>query len=169
LAIAKRGGVAGEAQETFLMVVRAVFGAMMFAALVGAGTRAGDEFATGVLFDAARGDVYSLITEFAELDAYGLVDLGPGLLVVIGLLGEISMLIQLVMLDVRQALLIVVVAVLPIVAAASGTGPGSQGYKRLLAWSLAFVLWKLIGALVYVVAFTVAGHDHDAPNWCCWG
>ncbi|WP_280426677.1 hypothetical protein [Nocardia carnea] len=165
LALAKRGGVASEAQESFLMLARAVFGAMTFAAVIAAATRAGDEFATWVILDATRGDVTALLIEMAEFDILeGGSGLGTGTALIVGLLGLISTLVQLVMLVIRQALLIVVVAVLPIAAAASGTGPGSQGFKRLLAWSLAFVLWKPTGALIYALAFTVAGDDHQDPQ-----
>ncbi|WP_157171121.1 hypothetical protein [Nocardia araoensis] len=164
LALAKRGGVAGEAQETFLMLARAVFASMAFAAIITTGTRAGDAFAEWVLFDASRGDAYEIVAEVAEFEFETKSGLGFGTYLVLFLIGIISMLIQLVMLVLRQALLIVVVAVLPIVAAASGTGPGSQTYKRLLSWSLAFVLWKPVGALVYAIAFTVAGRDQQDPQ-----
>ncbi|MGY2087910.1 MULTISPECIES: hypothetical protein [Nocardia] len=164
LALAKRGGVAGEAQESFLMMARAVFTSMAFAAIVTTGTRAGDAFGEWVLFDAARGDAYNIVAELAEFELETKSGLGIGTYLVLFLLGIISMLIQLVMLVLRQALLIVVVAVIPIAAAASGTGPGSQAYKRLLSWSLAFVLWKPVGALVYAIAFTVAGRDQQDPQ-----
>ncbi|MGY1898406.1 hypothetical protein [Nocardia gipuzkoensis] len=164
LALAKRGGVAGEAQESFLMLARAVFASMAFAAIITTGTRAGDAFAEWVLFDASRGDAHNIVAEVAEFEFETKSGLGAGTYLVLFLLGIISMLIQLVMLVLRQALLIVVVAVLPIVAAASGTGPGSQAYKRLLSWSLAFVLWKPVGALVYAIAFTVAGRDQQDPQ-----
>ncbi|MBF6326628.1 hypothetical protein IU451_29450 [Nocardia cyriacigeorgica] len=159
LAMAKRGGVAGEAQESFLMLARAVFGAMTFAAVVTAGTQSGDAFANWVLDDAAGPDRTGTVERILAFGEQTRVALGPGALLTIGLLGLISMLVQLVMLVVRQALLILVVAVLPIAAAASGTGPGSQSYKKLLAWTLAFVLWKPVGSLVYAVAFTVIGND----------
>ncbi|MET8779000.1 hypothetical protein ABZV58_28690 [Nocardia sp. NPDC004654] len=169
LALAKRGGTAGEAQETFLMLARAVFASMTFAAVITAGTRAGDGFAEWVIFDASRGDMHGAVAELVEFDLESRSGLGTGVLLVLFLLGIISTLIQLVMLVIRQALLILVVAVLPIAAAASGTGPGSQAYKRLLAWSLAFVLWKPVGALVYAIAFTVAGRDQQDPQMVLLG
>lgn len=159
MALAKRGAVAGEAQESFLMLGRAVFASMAFAAMITAGTRAGDAFANWVLVDAGGGDLTQVVTLLLEFDEQTRSQVGRGVLLVVGLLGTISMLIQLVMLVVRQALLIVVVAVIPLAAAASGTGPGSQGYKKLLSWSLAFVLWKPVGALVYAIAFTVIGEE----------
>ncbi|MEV6140487.1 hypothetical protein AB0L63_31495 [Nocardia sp. NPDC051990] len=164
LALAKRGGVAGEAQESFLMLARAVFASMAVAAIITAGTRAGDGFAEWVLFDASRGDAHNIVAALAQFDLEHQSGLGTGVLLVLFLLGIISMLIQLVMLVLRQALLILVVAAIPIAAAASGTGPGSQAYKRLLSWSLAYVLWKPVGSLVYAIAFTVAGRDQKDPQ-----
>lgn len=162
LAVAKRGGVAGEAQESFLMLARAVFASMAFAAVITAGTRAGDAFAEWVLFDASSGDVVGTVARLTTFDAQTQSGLGTGVLLLVALFGGISMLVQLVMLVVRQALLILVVAVIPMAAAASGTGPGEQSYKKLLSWSLAFVLWKPVGALVYAIAFTVIGTEDQA-------
>ncbi|MEU2258105.1 hypothetical protein ABZ540_33585 [Nocardia xishanensis] len=159
LALAKRGGLAGEAQESFLMLARAVIASMSFAAVIAAGTRAGDAFANWVIFDASSGDWAGVVNRLTDFDAETRSGLGTGVLLLVGLLGLISTLIQLVMLVIRQALLIVVVAVIPMAAAASGTGPGSQAYKRLLAWALAFVLWKPVGALVYAIAFAVIGNE----------
>ncbi|MEU7219740.1 hypothetical protein [Nocardia iowensis] len=164
LAMAKRGGTAGEAQESFLMLARAVFASMTVAAVITAGTRAGDRFAAWVISDASRGDLNSAVGNLIEFDLKQGSSLGSGLLLVLFLLGIISTLVQVVMLVIRQALLILVVAVLPIAAAASGTGPGSQSYKKLLSWSLAFMLWKPVGALVYALAFTVAGRDPQDPQ-----
>ncbi|MFC8529196.1 hypothetical protein [Nocardia sp. NPDC057227] len=166
LAMAKRAALAGEAQESVLMLARAVFTSMGFAAVVTVGTRAGDAFSDWVLTDVTRGDWARAIEHAIDLNTVsGPAQLGTGVLLVIGLLGTISALAQLVMLVVRQALLIVVVAVIPLAAAAAGTGPGSQAYKRLLGWALAFVLYKPVGALVYAIALTViGGQDQQDPQ-----
>ncbi|MGW4369202.1 hypothetical protein ACWEKT_26505 [Nocardia takedensis] len=163
LALAKRGGLAGEAQESFLMLVRASFTSMAFAVLVTTGTRAGDAFSEWVIFTSTDGDWTGVVDRLVDFDKETGDGLGTGLLFVLAVLGLISTLIQLVMLVIRQALLILVVAVIPLAAAASGTGPGSQSYKRLLSWALAFVLYKPVGALVYAIAFTVIG-DEDQTD-----
>ncbi|MFB7718218.1 hypothetical protein [Nocardia sp. NPDC056100] len=159
LAMAKRGGVAGEAQESFLIFARAVFASMMFAALITTGTKAGDAFSNWVIFDATRGDLDGALSRLVDSDMRSGNGFGSGIMLVLSILGIISLLVQLVMLVMRQAVLIVVVAAIPMAAAAAGTGPGSQAYKRMLAWALAFVLWKPVGALVYAIAFTAAGND----------
>ncbi|MBF6325879.1 hypothetical protein [Nocardia cyriacigeorgica] len=161
LALARRGETIGEAQESFVMLARATFGAMAFAAVITAGSRAGDGFADWVLHDASNSDQQGVVEGLMILNAETLSGLGTGLLLIVALLGVISMLVQLVMLVVRQALLILVVAVIPLAAAATGTGPGSQAYKKLLSWALAFVLFKPVGALVYAVAFTVVGGEEQ--------
>ncbi|MFE3795775.1 hypothetical protein KHQ06_24465 [Nocardia tengchongensis] len=157
LAMAKRGGVAGEAQESFLVFARAIFASMMFSALITMGTKAGDAFSNWVIFDATRGDLNSAVSGLVDFDLRHNGGLGSALLLLLGIFGVISMLAQLVMLVVRQAVLILVVAAFPLAASAAGTGPGSQAYKRMLSWALAFVLWKPVGALVYAIAFTAAG------------
>ncbi|OXR40048.1 hypothetical protein B7C42_07893 [Nocardia cerradoensis] len=157
LAMAKRGGVAGEAQESFLMFARAVFASMMFSALITTGTKAGDAFSDWVINDATGGDLHGAVERLVDNNLRDHSNLGSGVLLVLAILGLISMLVQLAMLVIRQAVLILVVAAIPLAAAAAGTGPGSQAYKRMLSWSLAFVLWKPVGALVYAIAFTAAG------------
>ncbi|MEV0759424.1 hypothetical protein AB0I43_04210, partial [Nocardia sp. NPDC050435] len=164
LALAKRGGLAGEAQESFMTFAKAVFASAMFAGVVAAGTRAGDEFSNWVLYDVTEADAPGVITRLEGFDLRHGTSLGTGLLLILAVLGILSALVQLVMLVVRQALLILVVAAIPIAAAASGMGPGSQGYKKMLAWALAFVLWKPVGALVYAIAFTAAGAPTQEPQ-----
>ncbi|TQM32680.1 hypothetical protein [Nocardia bhagyanarayanae] len=162
LTLAQRGGLAGEAQETVLMLARAILASMAFATVITAGTRAGDAFAEWVIYDVTSSDVEAFGTGFVRGFLAATGGMNPGALFLLFAACAISMLVQLVMLVVRQALLIVVVAVLPIAAASSGTGPGSQAYKRLLAWSLAAVLWKPVGSLVYAMAFTAAGDPQDS-------
>lgn len=161
MAVAKRGGLAGEAQESFLMFARAVFASMMFSALITAGTKAGDAFSNWVIFDATRGDLDSAVGRIVDVEMRTTTGLGAGIGLILFILGLISMLVQLVMLILRQVILILVVAAIPLAAAAAGTGPGSQAYKRMVAWGLAFVLWKPVGALVYAIAFTAAGNENQ--------
>ncbi|MET9491169.1 hypothetical protein [Nocardia sp. NPDC006630] len=164
LAMAKRGGVAGEAQESFLIFARAVFASMLFSALITTGTKAGDAFSNWVIFDATRGDLDGAVSKLVDFDLSHDSGLGSGVGLLLGILGLISMLVQLVMLVIRQAVLILVVAAIPLAAAAAGTGPGSQAYKRMLSWALAFVLWKPVGALVYAIAFTAAGSSNGGQQ-----
>ncbi|WP_433600348.1 hypothetical protein ACQPXH_00295 [Nocardia sp. CA-135953] len=177
LMMAKRGGLPGqiglaaETQESFLTFARAVFASWMFAAVITAGTRAGDSFSTWVLLDITHNDAVNVLHNMVSFDS--LVDrdggLGLGAMFILGTIGFIGALIQVILLVIRQALLIVVVALLPVAASAAGTGPGSGAYKRLLTWSIAFVLFKPVGALVYVVAFAAAGTPGNDPQMALLG
>ena len=155
LALARRGALAGEVQETFLAFARAVFASWMFAAVITAATRAGDAFSDWVIGDATHGQATAMLTRMLDHAAFAPV--GTAGMFILCLIGFIGALLQLALLVVRQALLIVVVGAIPIAAAAAGTGPGSQAYKKLIAWSIAFALFKPVGALVYLIAFEAAG------------
>ncbi|KZM71624.1 hypothetical protein [Nocardia terpenica] len=158
LALAKRGALAGEVQESFMAFARAVFASWMFAAVITMATRAGDEFSNWLITDAAHGDPSSALSHLVEFSALtSKTGLGMTGMFILGLIGFIGALLQLALLVIRQALLIVVVAVIPIAASAAGTGPGSQAYKRLIGWAVAFALFKPVGAIVYLVAFSAAG------------
>ncbi|NQE91097.1 hypothetical protein [Nocardia terpenica] len=157
LAVAKRGAVAGEAQESFLIFSRAVMASMLLGAVITTGTKCGDAFSTWVIDHGAGADVRGVTDRLFDVAVLTAGGLGTGVMLVLGFLGTISALIQLVMLVVREAFLILVVAALPLSAAAAGTGPGSQAYQRMLQWALALVLWKPVGALVYAIAFSAAG------------
>ena len=65
---------------------------------------------------------------------------------------------------VRQAMLIVVVAVLPVAAAAGGTQVGQQSYHKLTAWIIAFLLFKPVAALAYGIAFLSASQGRVQPG-----
>ncbi|MBF6154451.1 hypothetical protein IU493_19630 [Nocardia terpenica] len=158
LALAKRGALAGEVQESFMAFARAVFASWMFAAVITMATRAGDEFSNWLITDAAHGDPSSALSHLVEFSALtSKTGLGMTGMFILGLIGFVGALLQLALLVIRQALLIVVVAVIPIAASAAGTGPGSQAYKRLIGWAVAFALFKPVGAIVYLVAFSAAG------------
>ncbi|KZM75480.1 hypothetical protein AWN90_19050 [Nocardia terpenica] len=155
LALARRGALAGEVQESFMAFARAVFASWMFAAVITAATKAGDAFSDWVISDATHGQAtatLSLMMGHATFDP-----LGTAAMFILCLIGFIGALLQLALLVVRQALLIVVVGAIPIAAAAAGTGPGSQAYKKLIAWAIAFALFKPVGAIVYLIAFEAAG------------
>jgi hypothetical protein len=49
-------------------------------------------------------------------------------------------------------LLVVITAALPIAGAAGGTKIGSQAYEKMIAWTLAFLLFKPVGSFVIGVA-----------------
>ncbi|MET9490028.1 hypothetical protein [Nocardia sp. NPDC006630] len=155
LAMAHRSGAAAEATETFRVLARSVFASAIFSTVLVLGTQAGDAFSDWVINAATNNDAKGTLEAIVQTQVF--TALSPGLVFVIVLIGMIGALAQAVFAVVREALLVVVVGILPLAAASSGTHTGKGFYEKLTAWSLAFVLYKPIAALVYMVAFKMAG------------
>ncbi len=166
LAQARAHAAAEEATETFRVLFRTVVASTMWATLLVIGTRASDAFAEWVIDDATGGNARGIAEAMIQTQA--LTFFSPGLVLIFAVVGLLSALLQILLALIRQGLLVVVAGVLPLAAAASGTQAGKQFHHKLLLWSVAFVLYKPIAALAYMIAFTVAGNNNrivtgDAP------
>ncbi|MBL1080076.1 hypothetical protein JK358_37335 [Nocardia sp. 2] len=157
LAMAHRSGAAEQATETTRTLGRAIFASAMFSTILTLGTQGGDRFAEWVI-DESTGHNARGVAE-AMLHTSVLTAFSPGLVFIVALLGLLGAVMQAVFALVREALLVVVVGVLPLAAASSGTHIGRGFHDRLLAWSIAFVLYKPVAALIYMIAFTTAGRS----------
>ncbi|MFI6866450.1 hypothetical protein [Nocardia sp. NPDC050406] len=162
LAEARRGAAMSEAAESFRMFARVIFSSWMLGAVIVAGTQASDKFSEWVINDATDGNAKNLaelMVKTAKLQAFS-----PGLVLIIAIVGLLGALAQIVLAIVRQGLLIVAAGVLPLAAAASGTNTGKQSYPRLIAWIIAFMLYKPVAAIVYMIAFSTAGHVDELTS-----
>ncbi|GAA2427078.1 hypothetical protein GCM10010191_44800 [Actinomadura vinacea] len=65
----------------------------------------------------------------------------------------ISSMIQFALMMFRNAIIVVLVGVAPLLAAARFTSHGNQAYKKALAWTFAFSFYKPIAATIYAGAF----------------
>ncbi len=156
LAEARRGAAMNEAAESFRMFTRVVFSSWMLGAVIVAGTQASDRFSEWIINDSTNGnakDLAELMVKTSKLQAFS-----PGLVLIIAIVGVLGALAQIVLAIVRQGLLIIAAGVLPLAAAASGMNIGKQSYQKLIGWIIAFMLWKPVAAIVYMIAFTTAGH-----------
>ncbi|MEV0707170.1 MULTISPECIES: hypothetical protein [Nocardia] len=156
LAEARRGAAVSEAAESFRMFARVVFSSWMLGAIIVAGTQASDRFSEWVITDATNGnakDLAELMVKTSKLQAFS-----PGLVLIIAIVGLLGALAQIVLAIVRQGLLLVAAGVLPLAAAASGMNTGKQSYQKLIGWIIAFMLYKPVAAIVYMIAFMTAGH-----------
>lgn len=162
LAEARRGGAMQEAAESFRMFTRVVFSSWMLGAVIVAGTVASDRFAEWIIQDSTDGNARNmaeLMVKTSKLQAFS-----PGLVLIIAIVGLLGALAQIVLAIVRQGLLVIAAGVLPLAAAASGMSTGKQSYQKLVGWIIAFMLWKPVAAIVYMIAFTTAGHvDEMTP------
>ncbi|UGT63285.1 hypothetical protein [Nocardia asteroides] len=156
LAAARRGAAVSEAAESFRMFARVVFSSWMLGAVIVAGTQASDRFADWLIQDATNGnakDMAELMVKTSKLQAFS-----PGLVLIIAIVGLLGALAQIVLAIVRQGLLIIAAGVLPLAAASSGMDLGKSSYQKLVGWIIAFMLYKPVAAIVYMIAFTTAGH-----------
>jgi len=74
-------------------------------------------------------------------------------IIIIGLLSVLASVIQVVLMVMRSAMLILLTSVQPLAAAATNTEMGKQWFKKLVAWTLAFILYKPVASIVYALAF----------------
>lgn len=158
LIMARRNAVMNAAEESFMGLAKAVFGAWMFGGVLTACTAGSDALANWMLTKGMQGNE-NLIRNLASAN---LVAMGSGLIVVVAICGILGGILQAVLLVGRQAMLAVVVATIPVVGSFGGTQTGKAAFGRLIQWTIALLLWKPVAALVYWVAFKMAAHPGTA-------
>lgn len=147
-------------EELFMVHLRVVIANSALAAFIAAGAEAGDAFSDWILSESAGADGKGAIEKLLAVDSFSEVAGFFVLLVaIIGILGAAMQMIFVVM---REVVLLFAVAALPIAAAASGMAAGTSSWDRLLKWTIAFLLFKPVGALLYAIAFW-AGNDAEDP------
>ncbi|TSD94827.1 hypothetical protein FOS14_19485 [Skermania sp. ID1734] len=158
----RQTSIVDEAEEGFKILFRAALATAVMPLVLTVGGQISDGISEWLVSEAIGGAGNGQVIEnFLHLDVLG-SGVGTAGLIVLGLVGFLGALLQLAFLVVRQAMLLLVVAALPVAASFSGTGPGSQAYQKLIGWSVAFLLFKPVGALCYFIAFKAAGSE--SPN-----
>lgn len=84
---------------------------------------------------------------------------GVFILIVLGLIGLIASLVQIVLMVVRSGMLVILAGILPTTAAFTNTEMGRQWFQKAVGWTIAFILYKPAAAIVYSVAFLLMGHN----------
>ncbi|MFD4184153.1 hypothetical protein ACFWPB_24160, partial [Rhodococcus sp. NPDC058514] len=147
LALARSGAIRDTSEEGFKQLARATVIAGALSGLVVLGTRLSDGIAEWFLNGTVGSDPEALAEAMVQVALVA----GPGgvaLLFVIGVIGILGGLFMAFLLLMRQGLLVLAVAALPIAATAGGTKIGSTAYEKMLAWVLALLLFKPVGAFV---------------------
>lgn len=130
-----------------VMVVVTGCGGLVVASLIQAGDAAAPWFV-----ERAYGADYSAGT--ATLITAGMLQgTGQAMGLVMGLLALIASLFQIAFMFVRGALLIVLMAMLPTIAAGTATESGMLRFKRVCAWIFACVIYKPVAAIIYAIGF----------------
>ena len=79
--------------------------------------------------------------------------------IVLGIIAFLATVIQIMLMLVRGGMLVLLVGTFPFVAAFSNTEMGLQWFRKASAWLIAFALYKPAAAVVYAVAFDLAGQQ----------
>ena len=155
----RKRSIAEDAEDGFKLAIRALLATAAIPLMLTTGGQISDGISNWLIGDAinAGGNNGDIIKNFLKINLLTGGGLGTAALGIFALVGFLGAIMQLILLVVREAMLLLVVAALPIAASFSGTGPGSQSYQRLITWSVAFLLFKPVGALTYFIAFKAAG------------
>jgi type IV secretion system protein TrbL len=78
---------------------------------------------------------------------------GVFILIILGLVGLLASLVQIVLMIVRGGMLVILAGILPTTAAFTNTEMGRQWFQKAVGWTIAFILYKPAAAVVYAVAF----------------
>jgi hypothetical protein len=89
----------------------------------------------------------------------GQTGVGVFILIVLGTIGLIASLVQIVLMVVRSGMLVILAGILPTTAAFTNTEMGKQWFQKAIGWTIAFILYKPAAAIVYSVAFLLMGHN----------
>ncbi|MDQ0823797.1 type IV secretion system protein TrbL [Arthrobacter sp. V1I7] len=82
---------------------------------------------------------------------------GVFILIILGLVGLLASLVQIVLMIVRGGMLVILAGILPTTAAFTNTEMGRQWFQKAVGWTIAFILYKPAAAVVYAVAFKLMG------------
>ncbi|MFI9724536.1 hypothetical protein ACIHFE_33740 [Streptomyces sp. NPDC052396] len=167
LAWERRGEPAKEALQG---LVRLVIVTGCSVAAVTLATEFGDYFSTWILEKALKVDASGgtnltdtgasqFSTAMKNLAVLSTSGLAAFLVIVMGLFGIISCIIQLILMLVRYAMLGLLVGTLPVAASLSGTENGKSMYKKAVGWLIAFVLYKPVAATIYAYAIVSMKQD----------
>ena len=151
-----------QGQESMAMVkgiTRAVFIASGFSVFITLATRFSDNLSVWWMSEMVDPEE---LANFAEkIVKLSLSPLAGALVFIVGLLGLLAAIVQVAIIIIRNALLVVVVAVMPLAAAASLTRAGNSSVEKLMGWSVALVLFKPVAALIYSIAISLIGSSTD--------
>ena len=126
---------------------------------------AADQFSTWIISQSTNNtDFGANITALLGLTTLTGGAIGAMLVIVLGLVAILASVIQILLMVVRGGMLVMLAGILPTAAAASNFEFGQQWFKKTTAWTLAFILYKPAAAIVYAIAFRLAGDNVFSGN-----
>ncbi|NSX36537.1 hypothetical protein HTS88_08950 [Pseudarthrobacter oxydans] len=116
---------------------------------------AADTFSAAIIERSTDGKGFA--QSMSVLVMTGQTEVGVFILIVLGLIGLIASLVQIVLMVVRSGMLVILAGILPTTAAFTNTEMGRQWFQKAVGWTIAFILYKPAAAIVYSVAFVLMG------------
>lgn len=116
---------------------------------------AADAFSAAIIERSTDGKGFA--QSMSVLVMTGQTEVGVFILIVLGLIGLIASLVQIVLMVVRSGMLVILAGILPTTAAFTNTEMGRQWFQKAVGWTIAFILYKPAAAIVYSVAFLLMG------------
>ncbi len=117
---------------------------------------AADTFSAAIIERSTDGKGFA--QSMSVLVMTGQTEVGVFILIVLGLIGLIASLVQIVLMVVRGGMLVILAGILPTTAAFTNTEMGRQWFQKAVGWTIAFILYKPAAASVYSVAFLLMGN-----------
>jgi hypothetical protein len=112
---------------------------------------AADAFSAAIIRQSTDGKGFA--ESMKVLIVLGQTGNGVFILIVLGLIGLLASLVQIVLMVVRSGMLVILAGILPTTAAFTNTEMGRQWFQKAVGWTIAFILYKPAAAIVYSVAF----------------
>ena len=151
MAVARR---AEPGTDTLRSIVQYSLVSTLGVAVVAAGIEASDLFSSWIISASTGSDFTTSIGQLLNFgSATGTATFGLILLIILGLLAVLASIIQIVLMVMRSAMLILLVCIGPLAAAATNTEMGKQWFRKVLAWTIAFLLYKPVASIIYALAF----------------
>ena len=120
----------------------------------------GDQYSQWILDRSANGDLGARLDSLSKISI--IPGLGSGLVLIVALVAILASLAQMGLMLVRIGVVTMLAGTLPLAAAGTATATGQAWFQRVVAWLLAFVLYKPAAATVYASAFLLVGQGQDA-------
>ena len=120
---------------------------------------AADAFSVAILNRSTDGKGFS--DSMTALMAVGDTDTAVFILIILGLIGLLASLFQIVLMVVRSGMLVILAGILPTTASFTNTEMGKQWFQKAVGWTIAFILYKPAAAIVYSVAFRLMSSSDD--------
>jgi len=159
MALSRSGEPAGRAAKGLLILIVASGAGV---AAINALGYFGDQYSQWILNRSAGGDLGARLAKLAAITS--VPGMGSGLVLIVALVAILASLAQMGLMLVRIGVVTMLAGTLPLSAAGTSTATGQAWFARVVAWLLAFILYKPAAATVYASAFLLIGKGQDAAS-----